>query len=662
MFSWAIKNSEIEVKMAGQAICVRALRIATAAALILFGGATVLRGQASVNESSEKSTLYVNGSTGSDSNAGTSAKPFKTVSKGVSVAEAQSAKGTATKVLISSGTYRESISVTGSSSAAVTIEASTSGGVTVSGADVWTGWTPSSGNSSIFTHSWPYAWGNCAQLSGPTEQNIVRRQEMMFVNGSPLTQVLYQSEMTTGTFYVNESGKTAYVWPPAGTNMSTAKVEVSTRNSLLQIGEVKNWVIRGINFQYARGCRNTDEAVFATMKASNILFDSDTFNWNNSEGLDLGDVTDVTVQSSQANHNGQTGFFAQYVNGVEYSSDEASYNNWRGAQGAYYAWNVAGLKFGEVHDATINDFEAYYNQSHGMHLDTDVRTVTINSLKSIDNFNGGIQLEADPGPITLSGATICNNNKMNQTYSGGVNITDSSGITVSSSTLYNNNTSQFEVWGRVGGISVKNYQTGASSQVYNSDFAFESDTIEATGSQKVFSDSYLTADWPRLVDSLSSDYNTWYNGSSATSYTLPVPSSSTNMAFSGWKSDTKQDAHSSWLAPATSPSSSCGVTIDHADFWFVVNSGSNTVSPGSKTSYVLTVTPLDFSGTVSLKADASQVPHASASLSSSSINTSGNSTVTLTTSSSTAAGTYPLTVIANSGNITRTVTVFVVVN
>src|SRR5579872_3827029 len=199
--------------MAGQAICVRVARIATAAALILFGGAAVARGQASVNESSEKSTLYVNGSSGSDSNAGTSAKPFKTISKGVSAAEAQSKKGTATKVLISSGTYRESISVTGSSTAAVTIQASTSGGVTVSGADVWTGWKAYSGNSSIFTHSWSYSWGNCAQLSGPTEQNIVRRQEMIFVNGTPLTQVLYQSEMTTGTFYVNESSDTVYVWP-----------------------------------------------------------------------------------------------------------------------------------------------------------------------------------------------------------------------------------------------------------------------------------------------------------------------------------------------------------------------------------------------------------------------------------------------------------------
>jgi hypothetical protein len=648
--------------MAGQATCVRALRIATAAALVLFGGAAIARGQASVNESSEKSTLYVNGSSGSDSNAGTSAKPFKTISKGVSAAEAQSKKGTATKVLISSGTYRESISVTGSSTAAVTIQASTSGGVTVSGADVWTGWKAYSGNSSIYTHAWPYAWGYCAQLSGPTEQNIVRRQEMLAVNGTQLAQVLYQSEMTTGTFYVNESSKTVYVWPPSGTTMSSATVEVSTRNSLFQIGEVKSWVVRGINFQYARGCRNTDEAVFATMKASNLLFDTDSFNWNSSEGLDLGDVTDVTVQSSQANHNGQTGFFAQYVDGVEYSSDEASFNNWRGAQGAYYAWNVAGLKFGEVHNGTINDFEAYYNQSHGMHLDTDVRNITVNSLKSIDNYNGGIQLEADPGPITLSGATICNNNKMNQTYSGGVNITDSASVTVNSSTIYNNNSAQFEVWGRQGGISVKNFETGSSSQVYNSDFAFESNTVEGTGSQKTFSDSYLNQDWSRLRGSMSSDYNTWYNGSTSMTYTVPVPSSGTTVPFSGWKSSTGQDAHSSWASPKTAPSSSCSASIDKADYWFQVNSGSNTVSPGSKTTYVLNVTPLNFSGTVSLKADASQLPHGSASLSSGSISTSGNSTLTVTTSSSTPAGTYPVTVIANSGSVTRTVAVFVVVN
>ncbi|MGA7622263.1 MAG: right-handed parallel beta-helix repeat-containing protein [Candidatus Acidiferrales bacterium] len=647
--------------MVVQVIRYRAMRITVVALILLGGGVAVARGQASVNESSESSTLYVNSTSGSDANPGTEQAPFKTLTKGVNTALAQSQKGIGTKVTVLPGTYRESIAVSGSSTAPVTVEAATAGTVTVSGADVWTGWTVYSGNSSVYTHAWPYAWGNCAQLAGPTEQIIVRRQEMIFVNGFPLTQVLSLADMMVGTFYVNESARTVYIWPPSGTAISSATVEVSTRSSLFELQGVQNWVLRGMTFQYARGCRNTDTAVFVTQKASDILIDTDNFLWNNSIGLDLGDVTNVTVKSSQANHNGQDGIFAQYLEDGQWTSDEASYNNWRGAQGAYYAWNVAGMKFGEVHDSTIDGFQAYFNESHGLHFDTDIRSITVDSLTSIDNLNGGIQLEADPGPVTLSGAEICGNNRMQGTYSGGVNITDSSYITVTNSTIYNNNSSQFMVWGRTGGIAVTNYQTGATSQVYNQNFTFDSNTVEATGVQQLFQDSYLTQEWSRLASTLASDYNTWWNASNGPGFMVPVPAGHTSETFSGWKSLTAQDSHSVYAAPNTNPATACQATAATADYWFLVNSGSNTVRPGEKSAYILTVTPLDFTGTVSLKADASQIPDATTSWSTASISTSGSSTLTVTTSSSTPAGTYPLTMIANSGNITHTVTVSLVV-
>jgi hypothetical protein len=82
-----------------------------------------------------------------------------------------------------------------------------------------------------------------------------------------------------------------------------------------------------------------------------------------------------------------------------------------------------------------------------------------------------------------------------------------------------------------------------------------------------------------------------------------------------------------------------------------------TVSPGSSATYNLAVTPLNFTGTVNLTLDGvSEVPGLSATLSPSSITTSGTSVLTVTTGTSTAAGTYSITVIANSGNLTRTVT------
>jgi len=464
--------------------------------------------------------------------------------------------------------------------------------------------------------------------------------------------------MTVGTFFANESNGTVYIWPPSGTAISSATVEVATRSSLFKLQGVQDWVLRGLTFQYATGCRNTNEAVFVTQSATNILIDTDKFLWNNSTGLDLGNVSNVTVQSSQANHNGQDGIFAQYVESGLWTADEGSYNNWRGAQGAFYAFNVAGMKFGEVHDSTINGFQALFNESHGLHLDTDIRNITIDSFVSSENLNGGIQLEADPGPVTLSGAKICNNNRMLGTYSGGVNISDSANVIVTGSTLYNNGSSQFMVWGRNGGITVTDYKTQATTQVYNQNFTFDSNTIVATGTQELFKDNYLTQDWSLLANTLASDYNIWWNASNASAFVVPVPVGHTIKTFSGWQSLTKQDSHSVFSSPATS----CDVTADSRDYQFIVNSASKTVSPGAKSSYVLTVFPLAFTGAISLKADVSAIAGATASWSAASIQTSGSSTLTVSTGSSTKAGTYPVTMIANSGNLTRTVTVSLVVN
>jgi Protein of unknown function (DUF1565) len=624
---------------------------------VLLLTASAAWSQASVDESKETSYIYVDTVHGSDSNPGTQQKPFKTLTKGVATASSQSGKGTGTRVTVLPGTYREAITVGGSSTAPVTIEAATAGTTVISGADVWTGWSVYSGNSSIYTHNWPYKWGYCAQLAGPIEQNIVRRREQIFVSGFHLTQVLSLGEMTVGTFYVNESGSTVYVWPPAGTNMSTATVEVSTRPTLLQLDGLQDWVLRGLTFEDGNGCRQVQPAVVIGESAKDILLDTDKFMWNNAAGLSVGTASYVTVQSSTANHNGESGMLAQQVADSLWNSDEGAYNNWRGAQGAYYAWQAAGGKFFSIHGANFENFSALYNQGKGIHFDTDNMDITVESLLSEHNLRTGAQIEASQGPITFSTADICNNNNQVQPYDAGVNLVDAAYVTVTSSVLANNGTSQIIITGQNGGISVENYQTHASSQVYNQNFTNDSNTIEAYGAQEVFRDSWLSQDWSRFVNSLGSDYNTWWNSSSTAPFTIPT--TSTNQTFSNWKSDTGKDSHSSF----TAPSASCpSTTPDTPDYWFVVNSGSNSVSPGAKSQYVLSTMSLGFSGEITLKADVSQVPDASASWSASSITSSASSTLTVTTSSATPAGTYPITMIANSGNITHTVTVSLVVN
>lgn len=642
-----------------------AIAFAMGIGLILLASAS-LWGQATVNESAETAQVYVDGTKGSDSNSGAQSSPLKTLNKAVSVAISNNEKGVGTRVIINPGTYREALTLTPSkTSLPITMEAATNGTVTVSGADVWGSWTPYSGNDQIYQHSWPYAWGTCtdpAIPAGNPQQQIVLRREMIFVNGTHLTQVLSLNEMAQGTFYVNQGNETVYMWPESGTDVGSATVEVATRPQLLYGDDESNIVIRGINFQYANSCRSIQPAV-EFESSHNILLDSDSFNWNNGVGMRFDSSTNVTAENSQANHNGEVGWVTYEVKYGEWTSDEGSYSNWRGAQGASYALTSEGGDFLLTHNSTFTGMKTLFNQSHGMHLDTDALDVTVNSLLSAQNYHTAMEIEASEGPVTIENSQLCSSNLQNITYTGGVVLVDASYVNLTHNTFYDNQFGQIAIAGRTGGISVKNWETGEVSQVFNEYMTSTDNVIVGTGSQQLFVDGYLSQDWQRFVSTLTSNNNNWWNGNTVSAFTAPVPKGDSVTNFSGWKSMTEKDSNSNFAAPTSeSPSTVCEVSPDAEDYWFVTIEASATVNPGSKATFNVSVIPLGFSGSVSLHADVSQLPNGGASFSPASISTSGSSTVSVSTTGSTKAGTYPVTLIAESGGITRTITVSVVVN
>ena len=239
-----------------------------AAAVCLFlvtGLSTFCKGQANVNENLETAFIYVDGTTGSDTNPGTQQKPLKTIGAASSMAVTNNHSNIGTRVTINPGTYRESFSLTGVSqdtSYPITFQAATNGTVIMNGALVYTGWTVYSGNSNIYTNTWTNTWGLCPAVGGcPALQNISARQEMIFVNGVQLTQVLSFGEMLQGTFYVDTTHSTVYIWPANGTNMSTATVEVATLPYLVAVYGKSNLVFRGIVFQYANSCRGNSAVI-----------------------------------------------------------------------------------------------------------------------------------------------------------------------------------------------------------------------------------------------------------------------------------------------------------------------------------------------------------------------------------------------------------------
>jgi Abnormal spindle-like microcephaly-assoc'd, ASPM-SPD-2-Hydin/Protein of unknown function (DUF1573) len=635
-----------------------------------------------------QSTLsyWVDPTKGSDSNPGTQAAPFEHIGYAWTVAQANNLNDEATTVNLKAGTYRESVtmnSAAGATGAVITFQPASgaTGKVIWSGGTLYTGWSEYSGNSNIYTHSWTNNYPVCAELSSCSEyleEEIILHQEMVTVNGSVSTQVLSLAQMLyPGTFYVDNTSSTIYVWPPSGTKMSTATVDIPTQSSLLTTNGVSNLVFDGIIFQYANSCRVG--AAVTVNGGSYITFDSDTFQWNNAKGLDIANpATNITVENSVANYNGNSGFESTETLDDQWMNNVAEGNNWRGAQGGLYGCSVAGQHVWRAHGDTYTNVTVAWNQAYGIHWDTDNRNDTVTGLISADNLLSGAFLEKNEGPVNISGSYICN-----QTSSlslGGLNLRNSGydsdfnavtpGISVTNSYIYNNYSSQIVVQGTAGGLWVPDWQTNANYNLITGNFTNTGNIIEGVGStQGVFSDGSLNgSDWTDFQTTLISNENDWWNATNSTTpFTVPVPATYTLTDFATWQADTSQDlTGSNFVAPAGDPFAACdSVTPPLTDYWVTVDNNSVTADPTGSGVYNLTFTSLaGFSGTINLSIDGiTEVKGLSASFSPTSITGgAGTSVLTVTsTDGSTPAGTYSVVVIANSGNITHTVTVQLVV-
>lgn len=631
--------------------------------------------QANVNESLESISYWVDANLGSDSNPGTQALPFKTIGYAASQAVANNQADKGTHVWINDGTYRESISLTASNADTtlpITFEATHHGKAIVSGSVLYTGWTTYSANPSIYTTAWNNNWGVCATVPGCAttaypQPDIMLRQEMVAVNGTVLTEVLSVGQMQTGTFFVDTTNHLIYVWPAAKTNMSTASVEVATEPTIFSLSGKSYIVVRGLVFQYANSCRsNAAVSVGGTpsFPPSNILFDSDTIQWNNGQGLAIANPTTYfTVENSTASHNGDSGFQSYDTQYGLWQNDFAGYDNWRGAQGAYYACNVAGFHPWAAHNDTLGGFTTQYNQSYGIHWDDDNVSISGSGIVASENLLSGIFAEKDPGPISITSSYVCN--QTSPISGAGFGVRNSEAVSITKSVLYNNAVSQIAVIGQPGGIEVSDWLNGQTYNLITQALVNTNNTIEGLGStQLLFSDGSLNgSDWTTFLLGFDSNNNTWWNAdNSATEFVVPVPKVYTSESLAGWQSTTLQDFNSKFEQPSGSPQTACNVSADANDYWIVANTPSATLDAAGEATFDFTIMPLlKFAGTVKFTLDGvSEVPGLSAS-SISSITTSGTTSLTVSGKTTTATGTYPITVISNSGNTTHTVTVEVVV-
>lgn len=603
--------------------------------------------QANINEN-QTHFFFVNGSWGSNSNSGTSSsKPLKTIQAAVNKAISYARSGISSKVMISSGTYRETVTVNFRSNVPITLQADSAGDVFIDGANVLSGWWRIS--SSVYGFSWRNTVGGCGLPSGwySGMPPVVQANQMLFVNHAPMTQVMSSSQLRPGTFYFNPSYSQIQVDPPSGTDMNTALVEVSARKSTLVVNGSRNLVFRGLVFQHAASCMNDTGATVGS--SSEILFTNDQAKWNNWGGLGVDNSTHVTVENTVANYNGGPGLAGYEDLYSLWQSNETDYNNWRGAQAALYDFAQGGTKLMRAHNAKILYQKSYDNASQGLWFDTDNTNITIDDARLVGNLVGNLQLEANQGPITVENSTFCSG--------GGVQLINTAGLTMTGNVFYNNGGQSFQngqlfLAGNSGGRRVTNWQTGSVTNVYTKDTRLSGNSFLALGSNQYVFNTYLSgSDWGEYVGNLNSNNNHWYNPSKSTAFSLPGGKTTT---LGGWRNISKQDDSSVWA----SASNNCGVPATaYPDFQLLAHNAASYVSSYTMSGGVIRI-PLSVRsfryGTVHLTA--SGMPSGVGASFSSPYLTSGNSTLTLHASSSAHWETVYITVFGAAGNRVHTVT------
>jgi hypothetical protein len=604
--------------------------------------------QASVTEN-QTTYLYVNGSTGSDSHSGTSSSPLKTIQAAVNKANTNNQKRIGTKIIVASGVYRESVTVNhvwNGSSVPLTIQAASTGGAVIAGSNVLSGWTPVSGHPYTYYHPWTYNFGYCSMPSGwpGNIPGVARRTEMIFVNGVAYTQVMSESQLHPGTFYVDEGTNQILLTVPSWLSIYSAYVEAAVRNSTITVNQRTNVVLRGLVFRHGRTCIN--QAAANINGSSEVLLDHVQAIWNSWGGLAVNSSNHVTVRSSIASHNGGVGLMGFEDLYALFSYNESDFNNWRGAQGALYNWGMGGTKLMKMRDTTVQDHYSYGNQAQGLWFDTDNKNITVNNATVAGSIMSALQLEANEGPIlvensrfctSLAGATVLNNEKLTMKYN---NFYNNGGFGLYPGEIF--------IAGRAGGHVIYDWQTGQYYKLYTSGTVLTGNKFQnATSGQNVFGTYLSGTDWSEFANSLQGSGNYWYDPH--TSYSFKLPSG--HMAnFSAWKSAVGTDYSSYW----SSTSTSCSIpTQSYKDFDVNVDRQSYSMSAGHATAAV----KVDNYGWGTVSLSVSGLPaHVSASFSQGSIY-SGVLHLYLSATQYAANQTVPITIWATSGSRAHSVTV-----
>jgi len=494
-----------------------------------------------IDESKVEKIIYVDNENpkSSDENPGTEELPLRTIKQAIQKVEENNSKGIGVKVIIKKGVYRESIELpfrgNKQTDAPIIIEGDKKSKTIIKGSDIWTDWQRHK-ETNIYTHKWEFKWGlapyppNWEQFV--TLEDIVRRREMIFVNGKMLEQVLSPVELKEGSFYVSEEKETVYIWLPSDIDIKKAEIEVSVRKGLMRINGRKNVIVRNLIFMHDN--TPVQGAAVNVVNSQNIIFEDCQFLWNNWGGFGFSACNNVVARRCIANYNGAVGMGAWKCRNILFEDNETSYNNWRGVRGNFLGWAVGGVKALHIHNGLFKNHKSFQNQTRGFWFDSDCEDIIVDNAFWCDNLTDGIFIEANQGPITIKNSKIC----FNKSY--GI-LSNSANVSLENNIIYGNEKSQIQFMGGKE-IVLKNFETQKEHRIKPEGWKFSNNVIVGTKKNQILID---TQPWEFFFSTLSLSKNLYYNYENKNCFKI----GSSIVTFSEWQNLTGGDLDSIFADP-----------------------------------------------------------------------------------------------------------------
>ncbi len=362
--------------------------------------------------------IYLSNTSGSDSNNGSSGAPVKTLAKAYSLVPSG---GT---IVIKGGTYRDArlsitkpITIQAANGEQVWFDGTdVVTGWQSSGAT----WYVDNWNTPEFCAGQYYDYAYNAQktdntgpcnhkdMAGDPSNPMAGSPQMVFVNDAPLAEVTSAAGVTTGKFYYDKTTKRMII----GTNPTGATVELARRPVALTLAAATN--IKGIGFRkFATNEYNNNTEAAVIIAAANNVIENNVFWRNAAYGLGVSNATGAVVRSSQFLSNGFDGATGNghhaggATDNIVFDSNTFDSNNTeKFGTGCALSCAQAGVKLSHMNGGTIKNNKFTNNQGHGFWCDLYCTNFTIVGNYSSGNTSSGLMYEVSANAVIASNVVI----------------------------------------------------------------------------------------------------------------------------------------------------------------------------------------------------------------------------------------------------------------